>query len=73
VWKEEAFCDFEHPTKGRMVQAATGINYGDEVLRAASAAPRLGQDTATVLARLGYSVQEIKGLEQSGVVLCAPE
>jgi crotonobetainyl-CoA:carnitine CoA-transferase CaiB-like acyl-CoA transferase len=73
VWKEEAFCDFQHPTKGRMVQAATGISYGDEVLRAASAAPRLGQDTAAVLVRLGYSVQEIKDLEQSGIVLCAPE
>jgi crotonobetainyl-CoA:carnitine CoA-transferase CaiB-like acyl-CoA transferase len=73
VWKDEAFCDFEHPTKGRMVQAATGISYGDDVLRAVSAAPRLGQDTATVLARLGYSAHEIEDLEQSGVVLCAPE
>ncbi len=71
VWSDEAFCTYEHPTLGRIVQPRTGIRWGDTPLSPKHAAPVLGQDTEQVLTELGYTTQEISELIKSGRVVAS--
>jgi crotonobetainyl-CoA:carnitine CoA-transferase CaiB-like acyl-CoA transferase len=52
--------ELDHPTEGPVRQWGFPIQFKDEPTTLRSFAPRSGQDTAAVLAELGYGAQEIE-------------
>lgn len=73
VWRDEVFATMEHPTKGTMTQAASGIAMAGEVLGPTSPAPLLGEHTRATMTWLGYDDAEVDALRDAGIVLCAGE
>jgi crotonobetainyl-CoA:carnitine CoA-transferase CaiB-like acyl-CoA transferase len=57
-----------HPTYGTFVQPGAFWDFHTLDLRLDSAPPQLGQHTNEVLADLGFSADEVAGLERAGVV-----
>ena len=69
--RAEAMIDtFEHPLVGRYRGLASAYKFGEApgVSRAPSAAPTFGQHSDAVLARHGYSAEEIAALRSTGAV-----
>ena len=63
------FWDAPHPTLGTVRQLGSPMRFSSSALRRERAAPRLGEDTADVLAELGYDATACAGLESRGVIL----
>jgi formyl-CoA transferase len=68
VLSEGLVTDFEHPNVGRYRGTARPIRFRETPCAAAYAAPVLGQHTAEVLARYGYSGQDLQRLRELGVI-----
>ena len=70
--KAEAMLEtYEHPLVGRYRGLVSAYKFGEASVpaRAPSAAPAFGQHSDAVLARHGYSAQEIAALRSTGAVL----
>ena len=64
------FTEYDHPTEGRLRNAASpffaeGIDQVNDI-----PPPRLGQDTADILQNLGFQTSEIDAMQNANVVLC---
>jgi crotonobetainyl-CoA:carnitine CoA-transferase CaiB-like acyl-CoA transferase len=57
----------EHPTQGRIRTMAQGTRWSETPPNLRRFAPRLGEDSAEVLAELGYSAEQIEDLLERGV------
>jgi formyl-CoA transferase len=68
VLAEGLVAAFEHPAVGRYRGMANPINFSATPCADPFAAPALGQHTAEVLARYGYSEQELRRLRELGVI-----
>lgn len=66
-------CDVEHRTLGRMRTLGSPIHFSAHAPATPTGAPILGQDTASVLAELGYSSARIEQLIGLGAVTAATE
>jgi crotonobetainyl-CoA:carnitine CoA-transferase CaiB-like acyl-CoA transferase len=68
VTEQQLVLDFEHPEHGniRGVASPVRLNNGDAPLR--RAAPRLGEDTNSLLEELGYSPEAIGALHEQAAV-----
>lgn len=60
--------DFDHPLVGRYRGLSRSIRFGEGQVPPALPAPVFGQHSAEVLARHGYSADEIAALRQGGVI-----
>jgi crotonobetainyl-CoA:carnitine CoA-transferase CaiB-like acyl-CoA transferase len=58
--------DVEHPTLGRLEVSGAPYHFDGEPVRARQAPPLLGQQTAEILAEVGYTAEEIDDLIASG-------
>jgi crotonobetainyl-CoA:carnitine CoA-transferase CaiB-like acyl-CoA transferase len=65
------FVDAPHPTLGAVRQVGSPMRLSQTPVRIASAGPRLGGDTADVLAELGIGSDEIERLVQAGTAVRA--
>jgi crotonobetainyl-CoA:carnitine CoA-transferase CaiB-like acyl-CoA transferase len=63
--------DVEHPPHGRVRIPGVPVKLSETPGGIRRSAPAIGQDTARVLRRFGYTEAEIADLRQSGVVACA--
>lgn len=61
------FQTVDHPTEGRIVQMGATSTWSETPPEGRRPAPRVGQDSASVLSEVGYSDEEIQGLCASGV------
>jgi len=68
VLAEKLVTDFEHPLVGRYRGFARPIKFGDTPGPAPFAAPTMGQHSAAILAKHGYSEPEIERLRESGAL-----
>ncbi|RKQ68251.1 CaiB/BaiF CoA transferase family protein [Oceanibaculum indicum] len=62
------FREYDHPSEGRIRTPAPPMRFSDSPATIRKGAPRLGEDSRTVLAEAGYSAAEIAGLIDSGAV-----
>lgn len=62
------FWDAPHPTAGAVRQLGSPMRFSRSQVRREWAAPRLGEDTRTVLAELGYSPAQTEALRSRAVV-----
>ncbi|EKE76975.1 CaiB/BaiF CoA transferase family protein [Oceanibaculum indicum] len=62
------FREYDHPSEGRIRTPAPPMRFSDSPATIRKGAPRLGEDSRTVLAEAGYSDAEIAGLIDSGAV-----
>ena len=62
------FWDAPHPTLPAVRQLGSPMRFSDSKVRRGRAGPRFGEDSAAVLAELGYSANEIEGLMDQGIV-----
>ncbi len=67
------FWDGTHPTLGAVRQLGSPMRFSRSAVRRDNAAPRLGEDTAAVLAQLGYTAAQREQLAAEGVVVAAQE
>ena len=63
------FWDAPHRTLGTVRQLGSPMRFSSSALRRERAAPRLGEDTADVLAELGYDATACVALGSRGVIL----
>uniref|UniRef100_Q022N1 Formyl-CoA transferase n=1 Tax=Solibacter usitatus (strain Ellin6076) TaxID=234267 RepID=Q022N1_SOLUE len=68
VLAEGLVTEFEHPNVGRYRGMAKPVQFSETPCVDPYAAPALGQHTAEVLARYGYSEQEVRRLREFGVI-----
>lgn len=68
VKEREMFIEVDHPGIGRVGLTGIPIKFSETPVRVEARAPALGQDTDSILGKLGYSVDEIKKLRNEGVV-----
>ena len=68
VLAEGLVADFEHPHAGRYRGLAKPIQFSGTPCAAPYAAPALGQHTAELLARYGYSEEDLRRLRELGVI-----
>jgi crotonobetainyl-CoA:carnitine CoA-transferase CaiB-like acyl-CoA transferase len=68
VLAEDLVTSFEHPSVGRYRGMATPIHFSETPCGEPRAAPTLGQHTAGVLMRYGYSEQDLKRLRELGAI-----
>lgn len=68
VKAREMFLEVDHPEIGKMGLTGIPFKFSETPLRVESRAPTLGQDTETVLRKLGYSLDEIRKLRLNGVI-----
>jgi crotonobetainyl-CoA:carnitine CoA-transferase CaiB-like acyl-CoA transferase len=68
---QDLVLDVEHPTLGRLEVAGAPYHFDGEPVRARHAPPLLGQQTAEILAEIGYSSEEIAALIDSGAAQSA--
>jgi crotonobetainyl-CoA:carnitine CoA-transferase CaiB-like acyl-CoA transferase len=68
VLAREMVLEAEHPVIGPIRTLGFPIKYSETPLSIREVAPTVGQHTADVLARLGYSADEIATLAEEGVV-----
>ena len=66
------FTTSEHPSEGTVRYVRPAVRFTASPARVRLPAPRLGQDTAGVMAGLGYSDAEVAELEAAGVIIRAP-
>lgn len=62
----------EHPSEGTVRYVRPAVRFTASPASVRLPAPRLGQDTASLLALLGYSGAEIDALEAAGVITTQP-
>ncbi|TMC28938.1 MAG: CoA transferase [Chloroflexi bacterium] len=62
------FWDAPHPTLPAVRQLGSPMRFSDSKVRRGRAGPRFGEDSAAVLAELGYSANEIERLMDQGIV-----
>ncbi len=62
------FWDGPHPTAGSVRQLGSPIRLSGTVARRDRAGPLLGEDSAAVVAALGYGAKQIKDFEQRKVI-----
>lgn len=62
------FWDAPHPTLGAVRQLGSPMRFSRTTTRRDHAGPRLGEDSLAVLSELGYSLSEVEGLRDSGVI-----
>ena len=63
------FWEAPHPTLGTVRQLGSPMRFSRSAVRRERAAPRLGEDTAEVLAELGYTAATCVALGSRGVIL----
>ena len=68
----EYFWDADHPTIGPVRQLGSPMRFSETPVRRGKAGPRLGEDTAAVLAEFGFTDAETGDLLQRGVVRGLP-
>ena len=68
VLAEELVATLVHPTVGRYRGVAKPIHFSESPCAAPYAAPALGQHTAEVLARYGYSEEDLQRLRALGAI-----
>ena len=68
VLAEGLVAEFEHPNAGRYRGLAKPIKFSETACADPYAAPALGQHTAELLARYGYSEQDLRRLRELGVI-----
>ncbi len=68
VLAREMVVEVEHPTLGTIKQPGFPIKFSDTPGTVRTAPPLLGQHTDAVLARLGYSAEEIERMRQNGAI-----
>ncbi len=66
---QQMFYEESHPRLGALTHTGSPFRVGSESSRAEDPAPELGEHTAEVLAALGASAAEIKGLSDAGAVV----
>lgn len=64
----EMFIEIEHPVIGRMKVNGNPVKLMDMMPRINYPAPTLGQHNKEILKNLGYSVEQIERLEESGII-----
>ncbi len=64
----DMFPQFDHPTEGKVTQLGMPVKLSDTPAEFRSFAPVLGQQTDEILQGLGYSLQQIKDLRESGAI-----
>jgi crotonobetainyl-CoA:carnitine CoA-transferase CaiB-like acyl-CoA transferase len=62
------FADIEHPTAGPIRTLAPAIRFSTQPEPRLAPAPRLGEHSAAILARVGVDAAEFERLQQQGVV-----
>ena len=62
------FWDADHPTIGAVRQLGSPMRFSDTPVRRGKAGPRLGEDTASVLAEHGFTDAETGDLLERGIV-----
>ena len=62
----------EHPSEGAIRYVRPAVRFTASPASVRLPAPRLGQDTASVMVGLGYTAAEIAALEAAGVIILAP-
>jgi len=60
--------EVEHPTLGKVKQVGITPKLSDTPGKVRSLSPLLGEHTDEILLGLGYSQEEIRSLQQEGVV-----
>jgi crotonobetainyl-CoA:carnitine CoA-transferase CaiB-like acyl-CoA transferase len=70
IVENESVCETDHPQAGRLRQARPAARFSGTPCATARGAPRLGEHTASVLAELGYSDEEIVELRATGTIAC---
>ena len=60
------FVTYDHPRAGRITTTAPSIRFSTDPTPPITGAPRLGEHTAEMLSRLGYSAEEADALFASG-------
>ena len=68
VRHNEMIVDVEHPPHGRVRMAGVPVKLSETPGRIRTSAPAIGQDTARVLRRFGFTEAEIADLRRRGVV-----
>ncbi len=60
--------EVEHPKAGKLQLVASGVRYEGLAYTAAKPPPLVGEQSAQILAELGYDADEVRKLRQQGVV-----
>ena len=60
-----------HPTAGPMRTVSPAWIFDRELASIREPAPLLGEDTTSVLSEIGYSADEVRGLEAAGVIVAS--
>ena len=68
----EYFWDAPHPRVGPVRQLGSPMRFSETPVRRGKAGPLLGEDSAELLAELGYGADEVRGLIDSRVVRAVP-
>jgi crotonobetainyl-CoA:carnitine CoA-transferase CaiB-like acyl-CoA transferase len=61
----------DHPVCGKLKSVGVPIKFSQTPARPSGPAPALGQDTAAILAEIGYLPDDIEALKQDGFILTA--
>ncbi|MFO7569270.1 MAG: CoA transferase [Smithellaceae bacterium] len=66
-------CKEDHPVCKTLKSIGVPIKFSRTPARASGSAPALGRDTIAILEEIGYFTDEIKTMQQDGVILVADE
>jgi len=67
------FAEIDHPSEGRIRQPQLGVRFGSTPTSLRRPAPRLGEHSVEILARLGYDEDRIATLLAGGAVRAHPD
>jgi crotonobetainyl-CoA:carnitine CoA-transferase CaiB-like acyl-CoA transferase len=67
------FREVDHPTEGKIINMAFPVNFSKTKAEIKNFAPRLGEDSISILENFGYSTNDIKAMIEEGIIVDGKE